>query len=124
VSITFDPLPAGAAAIWGVVLDFFTRTGVLRDKYFMTLPKAPRGAASNQSLVRVEEVLSTLREERATSFTLRYDSGTRSQVISLAPSPRSRLYWILTVGSQILDLIPPKWTPLIEDLAKTVRLGR
>jgi hypothetical protein len=70
---------------------------------------------------RVSEVLSS---ERATGFTLRYDfSSQPRQLIRFGRANRSKVHAALNLETAATDPQPPSWVPLIEGLAKMVRLA-
>ena len=120
---SFASEDALAESAWRLLCSFFETTAILQHRYVMTLPARPVGREGSQFLARPDEALAILRDMSPPSFVLRYDEADRSQVISFLPAGDRQRYHVLSVTSEIPELLPENWAHLIEGLAKTVRLA-
>ncbi len=74
--------------------------------------------------VNPKQVAEVLRIEQAAAFTLRYDfCGEPRQLIRFGRAVRSKVHAALNLETTAAESQPPSWVPLIEGLAKIVRLA-
>ncbi len=98
------------------------KAGLLADRYLMTAPR-PMGGPDSVPSVTPDEALEVVSKLRTNTFRFRYDVGGSSQGIGLIPQPGMKQYYCFNIGTQIPEMMPPSWSPLIELLTRTVRLA-
>lgn len=101
---------------------YLKSTQVLADRYLMTVPKLVARSDAVPS-VTPDEALEIISKLRPNAFRFRHESSDLSQGIGLIQQPGMKRFQCFNIGSQIPEMTPPSWNPLIEALARNVRLA-
>lgn len=110
-------------AAWRVTLNFLNSSGVGSDRYCWQAYCSRRQSSSNLSEeLSGSEILGAMETDEAAGFNIRVVRGTKSQWIDLC-GPYPKIPWQhFTIASEIPDLHPTDWAPIIEQFAVLGRL--
>lgn len=123
VNCDFASPGLSASAAWRVTLDFLTDAGIAADSYSWHAQGSRRHRNRNiDEILPGHDILRALEVDEATALNIYVLRGNKRQEFNLA-GPYPKIPWqIVTLSSQIPEMSPKDWSPLIERLARRGRL--